>query len=70
MCKSINIELSGGKMNYFDTFDWSTFSLRKKGINQADQNNSFHQNTNFLFKTKKPINGFFSKLCLHYIYLN
>ena len=52
MCKSINIELSGGKMNYFDTFDWSTFSLRKKGINQADQNNSFHQNTNFLFKTE------------------
>ena len=32
MCKSINIELSGGKMNYLDTFDWSTFSLRKKGI--------------------------------------
>ena len=28
--------------------DWFTFSLRKKRTNQADQNNSFNYDTNFL----------------------
>ena len=37
-----------GKMNYFDTFDWFTFSVRKKGTDRAYQSNSLHHNTNFL----------------------
>ena len=48
MCKSVYMKLSGGKSELFWQASLVHFFYKKNGTNQADQNNSFHYDTNFL----------------------
>ena len=51
-----------GKMNYFEKLDWFPFFLEKVSCKQSRESMLFSK------ARKKLINGFFPKLCLHYIY--
>ena len=60
----VDMEVSGGQMNYFEMLNWFPFSQEKISCKQSRENVLFS-------KTRKNlIDGFFPKLCLQYIYLD
>ena len=80
MFKSVYMEVSGGRNELFGHAGFDTLFLseikapirRIKIIHFTTTQISYKQSKkNVLFsKITKLINGFFSKLCLHYIYLD
>ena len=48
MCKSVNMEVSGGQYELLCHVRLVHFLSQKKRINRAYQNNSFYHNTNLL----------------------
>ena len=65
ICKSAYMELSGGKINYFETLDWFLYPPPS-----PPKKNQSREIMLFLKTRNKLMNEFFPKLCLHYIYLD